>query len=67
MRIRDIRGEGVDIIPNANISKIEKQGMYLIIDLKEGYFIELDSLDIGQVIDALKREELIQNYEDNIC
>ena len=59
MRIRDIRGEGVDIIPNANISKIEKQGMYLVIDLKEGYFIELDSLDIGQVIDALKREELI--------
>ena len=59
MRIRDIRGEGVDIIPNANISKIEKQAQFLIIDLKEGYFIELDPLDIGQIIDALKQEEII--------
>jgi len=53
MRIRDIRGEGIDIIPNANISKIEKQGNYLVIDLKEGYFIELDPLDTSQLIEAL--------------
>jgi len=63
MRIRDIRGEGVDIIPNGEIWRVEKQSSWLIIRLEEGYFIELDALDIGRIVDGLYDSEILSKEE----
>jgi len=63
MRIRDIRGEGVDIIPKGEIRQVEKQGSWFIIRLEEGYYIELDSLDVGKIVDGLYDSEIISRGE----
>ena len=63
MRIRDIRGEGVDIIPKGEIWQVEKQGSWFIIRLEEGYYIELDSLDVGKIVDGLYDSEIISREE----
>ena len=60
MRIRDTR-QGKDIIPNGTIYRIGKPQEWLIIWLEEGYFVELDSEDIGKIINALVENKLIMS------